>query len=58
MKESTISEYHCCGDCKNKLIVPVGLSNDSELVCLKKNPNVNRTGGLSKCIEFKKNKMG
>ena len=50
-----IKEYYCCIDCSRKLIVPSGrYGEEEELACLDRRPEVNRTGGLSRCEHYKK----
>lgn len=49
----SISEYHCCCDCKSKLSVPVNLDCTRwELICRKKRKEINHNGGITNCPVF------
>lgn len=52
MKEATITEFHCCCDCKKSIDIP-GKEHDSfETGCLDKRGKPNRSGGLCRCGYF------
>ena len=49
----SIEEYHCCSDCIFQFTVPTNIEcTEYELTCKNKRPEVNRTGGLTRCPIF------
>lgn len=49
-----IIEYHCCNDCKERLLVPRNWDySDLEVCCKLNQKECNHSGGLTRCKVFK-----